>query len=148
MRGIGVDLADLRRMSRWRTRFPADVLGKVFTSGELAEVDSHPHPAVRMGVSVAGKEACGKALGRGLVGMAWTDIAVRAGPAGALRLELSGAAAAHAWRAGVRGWTGCWSHLADRALVLVRVIAWNTRRGEPLWQDMSTTRSSSRRPSS
>jgi holo-[acyl-carrier-protein] synthase len=125
--GIGADLADVRRMARWRSRFSDDVLTSVFTARELAEAGRAAQPGLLLAVSLAGKEACGKALGRGLVGLAWTDIEVASEPGDAVSLTLSGDAAVHERRAGVRAWTGAWTVVAGH-LVLVQVIGWSEER--------------------
>ncbi|MGV4924097.1 4'-phosphopantetheinyl transferase superfamily protein [Streptomyces sp. BHT-5-2] len=72
--GIGVDIVDLTRMARFLHRYPDRSLRMILGGAELAQVRCSPSPAVRLGISFGTKEACGKALGTGLAGLAWTDI--------------------------------------------------------------------------
>lgn len=76
--GIGVDVAQLREMSRVLEdeRF----LRRVFTSGELADCGGAERP-LRLAARFAAKEAFAKALGTGISGgVSWKDIEITGEP--------------------------------------------------------------------
>lgn len=137
-------------------RYDDAVLRSVFTPRELAAVHRAPAPALRLGVSFGTKEACGKALGTGLVGVAWTDIEALA-DGRAVHVRLTGAARERARERGMRRWRGGWrAGGTERVLVVVAAggtsgaldgLDWadHLRTGKS-WEclDTSTPRSSSR----
>jgi holo-[acyl-carrier protein] synthase len=93
----------------------------VFTPGEREAARRASDPHRHYAVCLAAKEAVGKALGVGLARMDWADVeAIVEGRA--LRLRLTGLAAALARRRGPADWTAsfaCWD-----GLVLVQVAVW------------------------
>jgi holo-[acyl-carrier protein] synthase len=116
IKGLGVDIVDLRRMARWLSRFDRATLALVFTSRELDLCDG-PTPERRLGVCFGGKEAVGKALGTGLSGIDWREIEIDVRPAGA-GIALSGAALRVAEARGVSSWLATWSCQGARAMVV------------------------------
>jgi len=92
--GIGVDLVDVARVSRWLRRHDRNTLLTIFSELELAEADLHTASAFRLAASFAIKEAVGKAFGTGLAGLNWCDITLRTAPALSIELERTAARAA------------------------------------------------------
>jgi holo-[acyl-carrier protein] synthase len=73
--GIGIDVIHVRRMERWRT-IPG-LLDRYFHPKELSAALSRGRGAVlSLAARFAAKEAFGKALGTGLVGIVLKDIMV------------------------------------------------------------------------
>ncbi|UNS99083.1 4'-phosphopantetheinyl transferase superfamily protein [Streptomyces tubbatahanensis] len=139
MLGVGLDIADLHRMARLLARFGDRELRSVFTRRELTAVRGADDPALRLGISFGAKEACGKALGTGLVGVAWTDIEAtpEPGPDGTgLHVELTGAAGRRAHALGMSDWPGCWRAAADGGRVLVVLAAVSTVRSGTAHRDL------------
>jgi holo-[acyl-carrier protein] synthase len=121
--GIGVDLASVDRVGAMVDRYPDDVLGHVFTAGELAAARARPRRRrLDLTVCFAAKEAVGKALGVGLAGIDWTDVESAVSPA-RLAVSLSGAAARRARLLGSAGLAASWATL-ERRLVLVQVVVY------------------------
>lgn len=111
--GVGLDVADTRRMERLLRRFDDSVLGMVFTRRELAAVRHASDPARRLALSFGVKEACGKALGTGLAGIRWTDIEAAEVDGATVRPSITGGAAARAALLGVHCWRAWWSPLGE-----------------------------------
>ncbi len=116
IKGMGVDIVNLRRMTRWLARFDRATLGLVFTPKEL-DLGDGPHPERRLGVCFGGKEAVVKALGTSLAGIAWPEIEIDVHEAGA-GISLSGAARRVAEGRDVRRWHAVWSCEGERAMVV------------------------------
>jgi holo-[acyl-carrier protein] synthase len=115
---LGLDLADVRRVGALVDRARDGELGLVFTARERQAArrsrDRHRHLAL----CLAAKEAVGKALGVGLAGFDWPDVEATV-EGRALRLALTGRAAALAGNARLSASFACWD-----GLVLVQVAAW------------------------
>ncbi|MDR0877114.1 MAG: holo-ACP synthase, partial [Treponema sp.] len=89
--GIGVDVVQVNRLERWRTK--PGLLERYFESGELSAALSRGAGAAQsLAVRFAAKEAFGKALGTGLAGIALKDIMVRNCRNGKPELTCSGTA--------------------------------------------------------
>ncbi|MBI4240479.1 MAG: holo-ACP synthase [Candidatus Rokubacteria bacterium] len=91
VKGLGVDLVEVRRMShvveRWKERF----LQRVFTPAELDYCFKRRDPIPHLAARFAAKEACLKALGTGLrMGISWRELEVRRAPGEPPTLVLSG----------------------------------------------------------
>ena len=111
--GVGIDLADPNRIRAALDRRP-QLGSRIFTGDEQRRiVRCELDPAATFAV----KEAVMKALGVGLGGVAFTDIAVSAG--GDHRVLLSGRAAARAQALGISEW----KVVIDREADLVRATA-------------------------
>ncbi len=92
--GIGSDLADIRRIASTLERFGDRFTHRIFTEGERAKAARRADPAPTYARRWAAKEACAKALGVGIAGLAWTDMEVANDAAGKPGLTLTGGAAA------------------------------------------------------
>lgn len=100
--GIGTDVIETERMRQAILRHGDRFLGHVFTPAEINDAPSGPARDAYFAARWAVKEAVSKALGTGIgTECAWTDIAVRRGPAGEPLVDLSGAACATARRRGI-----------------------------------------------
>lgn len=91
VKGLGVDLVEVRRMrravERWKERF----LARVFTQAELEYCLKRRDPIPHLAARFAAKEACLKALGTGLrMGVSWRELEVRREPGQAPIMVLSG----------------------------------------------------------
>jgi len=99
--GLGVDLCEVDRIAEALERHGARFLERLFVPGEVR----HPLGSRRVAEHVAGlfaaKEAAMKALGTGMNGVAFREIAVAREPGGPPRLALSGRALARAGALGV-----------------------------------------------
>ena len=92
--GIGSDLCDIRRIAHSLERFGERFTHRIYTEGERAKAAARADPAPTYARRFAAKEACAKALGVGISGLAWTDMAVVSDARGKPTLELTGGAAA------------------------------------------------------
>ena len=95
---VGIDLIEIDRIAAALARHPERFRERVYTPREVAECERKPRPAQSYAGRFAGKEAVGKALGRG-VPFAWTEIEIvgRGKPI----VGLTGSMAAAAARLGV-----------------------------------------------
>ncbi len=112
----GVDLVEIDRVAavigRWGDRF----LIRIFTDAERAYCRGRvPELAVRF----AAKEAVSKALGTGIVGMAWRDIEVVPDPRGKPLVVLYNRAKARAAELGLTAFEISLSHSRDMAIAMV-----------------------------
>ena len=92
--GIGSDLCKVDRIAQTLERFGDRFTHRIFTEGERAKAARRADPAPTYARRFAAKEAAAKALGVGISGLAWTDIAVVNDARGKPALELTGGAAA------------------------------------------------------
>jgi holo-[acyl-carrier protein] synthase len=90
---IGVDLLERERLLRTFARFGDRFLRRVFTEAELALADGRIE---RLTGRFAAKEACAKALGTGMVTVAWREIEILRLPGGKPTVALHGKAAERA----------------------------------------------------
>lgn len=93
--GLGMDLADVRRMEKTLARYGERFTARVFTDIERAKSDRRRLRAESYAKRFAAKEACAKALGTGVPrrGVHWRHISVVNLPTGQPTLELTGGAA-------------------------------------------------------
>lgn len=100
MKGVGIDVVEVRRLAR-STRRGNGFAERVFSLGERQFCESQRCPEFHYAESFAAKEAFLKALGLGIFGgIALTDIEVVRAPGGAPQLCLGPTAAAALLRAG------------------------------------------------
>ena len=87
IRGIGIDLVDTARMERWLEN--ESLLNRYFSPQEISYVlNKNSGAAASLAARFAAKEAFGKALGCGLMGMKLKDIEVQLDPTGRPFLNL------------------------------------------------------------
>jgi len=117
--GVGVDAVDVARFRQGLARYPR-LADRLFTGGELADVDGTRDPAERLAARFAAKEAVMKALGSGLGSFAWHDVEVARSPAsGAPSLRLVTAAAKLARDRHVERWHVSLTHTSQLAVAMV-----------------------------
>ena len=91
--GIGSDLCDIRRIQKSLDRFGERFTHRCFTEIERARSERKPDRAASYAKRFAAKEACAKALGVGIRGIAWRDMGVVNQRSGRPTLSLTGRAA-------------------------------------------------------
>ena len=91
--GLGSDLCDIRRIQGSLDRFGERFTERVFTDKERAKAERRKDRAGTYAKRFAAKEACTKALGTGMRGVAWRDMGVVNLASGKPTLELTGGAA-------------------------------------------------------
>lgn len=89
--GVGIDLVNIQRLEtvlqKWGDRF----VKRVFTDGEADFCFKRAHPASRLALRFAAKEAFSKAIGLGMrKGLRWRDIEVFHHVGGRPGLRLQG----------------------------------------------------------
>jgi len=92
--GIGSDLCDIRRIQETLDRFGERFANRCFTEIERTRSERKPDRAASYAKRFAAKEACAKALGVGIRGIAWRDMGVVNQRSGRPTLALTGRAAA------------------------------------------------------
>ena len=95
---VGIDLIEIERIAATLERHPTRFRERVYTAREVAECDLKPNPVESYAGRFAGKEAVGKALGRG-VPFTWREIEIAG--RGKPQVTLSGSMAEAARRLGV-----------------------------------------------
>jgi holo-[acyl-carrier protein] synthase len=111
--GIGVDVADIRRLEAALARTP-HLAARLFADSE------RELPVRSLAGCFAAKEALAKALG-GPHGLRWTDVILRHYPSGRPVLEVQGTVAAVAAGLGVTAWHVSISH--DAGICVAMVVA-------------------------
>lgn len=116
--GIGVDAVDVERFTRVLERTPR-TRERLFTTEELAYVDTLADPMPSLAARFAVREAVMKALGVGLGAFEFHDISVFRSESGKPRILQSGRAAELAHRCGVERWQVSMSHTDQLAVAYV-----------------------------
>jgi holo-[acyl-carrier protein] synthase len=103
VRGIGIDVCKVERISESLRRFGERMERRLFTLEELAYCRAFKDPLPHLAARFAAKEAASKALGTGIAGgVSWTQIEV-VQPGGRVpTLRLTGAALARFEAMGAR----------------------------------------------
>jgi holo-[acyl-carrier protein] synthase len=91
--GLGSDTIDIRRIERSIERYGERFLNRLFTDIERAKSDGRRQRAASYAKRFAAKEACSKALGTGMNGVAWREMGVINLPSGKPTMALTGRAA-------------------------------------------------------
>jgi holo-[acyl-carrier protein] synthase len=91
--GLGSDSIDIRRIERSIERYGERFLNRIFTEAERQKSDGRRLRAASYAKRFAAKEACSKALGTGMQGVAWRDMGVVNLPSGKPTMTLTGGAA-------------------------------------------------------
>ncbi len=113
---IGVDLLERDRLIETHRRFGERFLRRVFTETELAQAE---WKVERLVGRFAAKEACSKALGTGMVTVAWREIEIVRLRGGKPALRLHGRAAARAAALGLTAFDVSISDTHEHALAVV-----------------------------
>ncbi len=113
---IGVDLMERQRLIETYRRFGERFLQRVFTETELAQAGGNVE---RLVGRFAAKEACSKALGTGMVTVAWREIEIVRLRGGKPALRLHGRAAARAAALGLTSFDVSISDTHDHAMAVV-----------------------------
>jgi holo-[acyl-carrier protein] synthase len=118
--GMGVDLAEVKRLEAAIARHGRTFLDRVFTPTEISYCERHRNRVQRYAARFAAKEAAMKALGTGWRrGVRWVDIEVANLPGGRPTLHLHGRAKELADGQGVRHIALSLTHTAEMALAQV-----------------------------
>jgi holo-[acyl-carrier protein] synthase len=118
--GLGLDIAEIDRISAAITRHGAAILERLYTPTEVAYCESHRNKFERYAARFAAKEAAMKALGTGWThGVRWRDIEVANAPGGKPTLRLQGVAREFAERMGVKNISLTITHSGNLALAQV-----------------------------
>jgi holo-[acyl-carrier protein] synthase len=116
---IGVDLIERSRVMRSYTRFGERFLRRVFTDTELEQASNQIE---RLVGRFAAKEACSKALGTGMITVAWREIEIIRGTGGKPVIRLHGRAAARAQKLGLTAFDVSISDTQDHAMAVVVAV--------------------------
>jgi holo-[acyl-carrier protein] synthase len=118
--GIGVDVVATQRIAQSLADGSGSFETRVFTSGERASCRDRADRVQALAARFAAKEACFKALGRGLAqGVALDQVEVISVEEGRPNLRLSGMAAQRAEALGVKRTHVTLSHELDVAAAVV-----------------------------
>ena len=91
--GLGNDTIDIRRIEKTIARYGDRFLNRLFTETERRKSDRRKQRAASYAKRFAAKEACAKALGTGMHGVAWREMGVVNLPSGKPTMALTGRAA-------------------------------------------------------
>ena len=118
--GIGVDLVNIKRMSRAIERWGNRFIGKIFTPREIEFCSQSRRSASRFALRFAAKEAFSKALGMGMRrGIRWRDIEVFHHKSGRPDLAIAGKALMFCRKEGISRWHISLSDEADYGIAVV-----------------------------
>jgi holo-[acyl-carrier protein] synthase len=123
--GIGVDVIHVSRLERWKSN--PGLLERYFHPQELSAALSKGRGAVlSLAARFAAKEAFGKALGTGLMGIVLKDIMVLNSHNGRPEIELMGSAEAALRKSGAAKVHISLTHERDNAVAMV-ILETNSR---------------------
>ncbi|MBV8887111.1 MAG: 4'-phosphopantetheinyl transferase superfamily protein [Chroococcidiopsidaceae cyanobacterium CP_BM_RX_35] len=118
MKGIGVDIAPISRIAAMLSRYNRETLSLLFTSDEMDLCQLTSHPDRYYAACFSTKEAVGKALGVGMVGINWNEVEAQVTDT-RLTVNLLGEARLQASKRGIEKWLATWCHWDDYVLVYV-----------------------------
>jgi holo-[acyl-carrier protein] synthase len=126
VKGVGIDILPISRVAQWIERYDRHTLTLIFTPDEIDRCQSLPpdDSACAFAVCFAAKEAVGKALGTGLVGINWDEIASIV-TSNYLKVELFGNADLQARHNGIQKWITVWCKWDEHVLVHVLALCKN-----------------------
>lgn len=116
---VGIDLIEIERIGAALERHPQRFRQRVYTEREVAECERKGNPVESYAGRFAGKEAVGKALGRG-VPFTWREIEIAG--RGKPRVTLSGSMAEAARRLGVTRVDLSMTHSRDTAAAVAIAV--------------------------
>jgi holo-[acyl-carrier protein] synthase len=115
----GVDIIEIKRVSRAYHKQPRLFLKRLFTDREVSQLLLRSHIGKHLAVRFAGKEAVFKALGVGQGSIAWTDVEILSLPSGEPVVFLHGKAAQRAEDLGLKKIILSLSHCREYAVAQV-----------------------------
>lgn len=113
---IGVDLIERERLLASYRRYGERMLRRIFTDGEITQAGGRIE---RLVGRFAAKEACSKALGTGMITVAWREIEIERGEGGKPVVRLHGRAAARAATLGLTAFDVSISDTREYAMAVV-----------------------------
>jgi holo-[acyl-carrier protein] synthase len=121
--GSGIDITEVGRIRKSLERFGPRFMGHIYTTAEIAYCQARRlRAAESFAARFAAKEAAAKALGTGIGrGVTWKEIEVQREPGHAPTIALSGRAAEHAARLGVKHISLSLTHTAELAMAMVHM---------------------------
>ncbi|MEO6323486.1 MAG: holo-ACP synthase [Thermoanaerobaculia bacterium] len=120
--GIGIDLCEVDRIARALERHGARFLERLFLPGEVRRPQSSPTFAEHIAGLFAAKEAAMKALGTGMRGVAFRELAVTRVPGGPPHLALLGRASVRGAKIGVAAAHVTITHTRQTAAAVVLLL--------------------------
>ncbi|MBW4660760.1 MAG: 4'-phosphopantetheinyl transferase superfamily protein [Drouetiella hepatica Uher 2000/2452] len=122
IKGVGIDIVSIPQIAQLTERYDRHTLMLLFTAGEMDRCQSDPKRDRAFAICFAAKEAIGKALGTGLVDIAWDEIeAVLIQDQ--LTVELYGEADSQAKQNGIETWIATWCEWDQHILVHILGLA-------------------------
>ncbi|TVP65595.1 MAG: 4'-phosphopantetheinyl transferase superfamily protein [Nodularia sp. (in: Bacteria)] len=129
IQGIGIDIIPVNRITRLIERSDRQTLNFLFTPSEIDFCQLSKNPDQSYTICFATKEAVGKALGIGLVGIDWNEIEANITHE-KLLVRLSGKASIQAKKLGIKNWLATWSAWDQHVLVHVLAVSITRCKGE------------------
>lgn len=120
--GIGIDLCEIARVEAALERHGARFVKRLFREGEVRRAPGTRRFAEHVAGLFAAKEAAMKALGTGMRGVAFREIAITRAPGGPPRLALFGRAREVGARLGVRAAHVTITHSETTAAAVVLLL--------------------------
>ena len=102
--GVGLDLIEIERVAAVLAQHGEGFLDRILAPDEDRTRVRGPGGATHLAGLFAAKEAVMKALGTGMAGAAFKEIAIHHRPGGQPEVRLSGSAADRARQLGIGGW--------------------------------------------
>ncbi len=129
--GIGIDLCEIDRVAAALTRHRERFISRLFREGEIRRAHASPKFPEHIAGLFAAKEAAMKALGTGMRGVAFRELAIARARGGAPRLAVYGRARERAELLGVRGAHVTITHSATTAAAIVLLLGEGPKKEEP-----------------
>jgi holo-[acyl-carrier protein] synthase len=123
IRGVGLDLVEIDRVAESLKRHGQAFAERILHPDEDAERVRTAEGATHLAGLFAAKEAVMKALGTGMAGAAFKEIAILNRPGGEPYVMLSGRALETADRRGIRGWHVSITHSRTMAAAVAIALA-------------------------
>jgi holo-[acyl-carrier protein] synthase len=120
IKGLGLDITPINRIAQIVDRYDSETLNLLFTVNEIDHCQSANNCHQYYAVCFATKEAVGKALGTGLVGIDWNEIEAEIISHNII-IHLYGKARHQAKRRDIQKWLANWCNWDQH--VLVHVLA-------------------------
>ena len=118
VKGIGIDITPIPKIARIIDRCDRETLNSLFTLNEIDYCQSTSHPHQFYALCFATKEAVGKALGTGLVGIDWNEIEANITDE-KLTIHLHGKARIQSQERSIQDWFATWWHWDNHIFVHV-----------------------------